>query len=238
MFQFRQWPEGFEFPACSTCNHGTDDHDLLVAMLARMDPIAERGNLDGRLEGMMKLVNRQFPGLFEKMLPSANEARRKNRELGLQPKPGQTHQEAGGVNVTTEMHEAVCVLARKLAKGIYYLEVGSIFPNEGCLLLNWFSNADALRDGNYVIFDLLKETGGRAPPLLRSGKYLNDQFEFKSTMSPDREFMVLQAKFGNAFGLVVFGSTLLGRLEAIVERLRAESARQGPFAVLQSPTLT
>jgi hypothetical protein len=187
---------------------------------------------------MMKLVNRQFPGLFEKMLPSASEARRKNRELGLQPQPGQTHQETGGINVTTEMHEAVCVLARKLAKAIYYLEAGSVFPNEGCLLLNWFTNADALRDGKYVIFDLLKEMGGRAPPLQRSGKYLKDQFEFKSTMSPEREFMVVQAKFGNAFGLVVFGSTLPGRLEAIVERLRAESSRQGPFAVLQSPTLT
>jgi hypothetical protein len=238
MFQFRHWPEGFEFPSCEPCNNGTDDQDLLVAMIARMDPIAERGNLDGRLEGMMKLANRQFPGMYEKMIPSANEARRKNRELGLIPKQGQTHQEAGGVNVTPEMHEAVCVLAGKLVKGIYYAMADRIFPGEGCLLMNWFTNADALRDGKYPIFDLLKDLGGTAPPLQRTGKYLNDQFEFKLTMSPEKDFMVLQAKFGNAFGFVVFGSTLSGRLEGMIERLRNETERDGPFAVLQSAALS
>lgn len=237
MFQFRQWPEGFEFPSCGPCNNGTDDQDLLVAIIARMDPINERGNLDGRLDGMLKMANRQFPGMFKKMIPSASEARRKNREYGVVPKTGQTHQEAGGVNVTPEMHEAVSVLARKLSKGIYYAVAESIFPLDGCLLMNWFTNADALMSGKYPIFDLLKELGGTAPPLLRSGKYLNDQFEYKLTMSPEKEIMVLQAKFGNAFGFVVFGSTLKGRLEGIIERLRTETKRDGPFAVLQSPTI-
>ena len=53
MFQGRQWPEGFEFPACDSCNHGTSDQDLLVAMLARMDPFENQGNSDGRLAGIM-----------------------------------------------------------------------------------------------------------------------------------------------------------------------------------------
>jgi hypothetical protein len=237
MFQFRQWPEGFEFPACSDCNNGSDDQDLLVAMLARMDPITHRGDLDGRVEGMMKLANRQFPGMFARMLPSAVEARQSNRKRGVTPKPGQTQQEAGGINVTPEMHEAVCVLARKLVKGIYYREARRIFPSGGCLLMHWFTNADADAQGRYPAFELLREMGGNAPLLERAGKYLNDQFEFKYGMSADRSLIALQAKFGNAFGFVVFGSTTAGRLEAMVERLRAETAKQGPFAVLQSLTL-
>jgi hypothetical protein len=32
MFQHRQWPEGFEFPACQACNKGSSDHDLVIAM--------------------------------------------------------------------------------------------------------------------------------------------------------------------------------------------------------------
>jgi hypothetical protein len=32
MFQFRDWPEGFEFPACESCNHGTADHDLIISL--------------------------------------------------------------------------------------------------------------------------------------------------------------------------------------------------------------
>lgn len=238
MFQFRQWPEGFEFPSCEACNLGTDDQDLLVSLLARMDPFEEKGNLDGKQEGLMKLAHRQFPGLFEKMMLSASEARRRNRDLGLRPAPGQTHQETGAVKVPEEFHRAVCVLARKLAKGIYYSEAGRPFPNDACLLLNWFTNAELLRTGKYLLFDLLKELGGTAPPLQRSGKYLNDQFEYKLSLSPEKEFLVLQARFGNAFGLVVFGSAIPGKLEAIVTRLREQTERDGPFAILQSPTLT
>lgn len=238
MFQFRLWPEGFEFPSCEPCNGGTGDHDLLVAMLARMDPFELKGDRDGKSVGLMKAVNRQFPGLFEKMMPSASEARRSNRELGLKPEPGQTHQETGAVKVPEELHNAVRVLARKLSKGIYYREAGHPFPDDGCLLVNWFTNADILRTGKYVVFDLLKELGGTAPPLQRAGTYLHDQFEYKLSLSSEKDILVLQAKFGNAFGLVVFGSTLPGKLESMVTRLREQSQRNGPFAVLQSPSLS
>jgi hypothetical protein len=238
MFQNRQWPEGFEFPACERCNQGTDDDDLIVAMLARMDPFEEKGNRDGKLEGLMKAVHRQRPGLFGKMMPSAAEARQKNRELGLEPGPGQTHQEVAGVNVPDDLHNAVCTLARKLAKGVFYRDAGRIFPSGGCLLLNWFTNADLLRHGKYPMFDLLKEIGGTAPPAQRGGTYLADQFEYKITFSPDTDILVLQARFGNAFGVVVFGSCLEGRLEAMIDRLRQQTGKEGPFAVLQSPTLS
>lgn len=238
MFQHRQWPEGFEFPACEACNHGSGDDDLVVAMLARMDPFEEKGNRDGRLEGLMFAANRQRPGMLEKMMPSAVEARRNNRKLGIAPALGQTHQEVGGVKVPEEFHVAVCTLARKLAKGIYYRETGKVFPISGCLLLNWFTNADLLREGKYIVFDLLKEIGGNIPPVQRTGVFLNDQFEYKISFSPEADIIVLQARFGHAFGFVVFGCTIPGHLEAIITRLRESATRDGPFAVLQSTTLT
>jgi len=202
-----------------------------------MDPFENKGNTDGRLEGLLKMVNKQFPGLIRKMLPSASEARRQNRALGLRPDAGQVHQETGVVKVPEEIHEAVCVVAGKLAKGVFYKEVGHPFPNEGCLLLNWFTNADLVRSGKYVVFDVLSHVRGDAPVLQRSGKYLNDQFEYKVSLAPEKHIFVLQARFGKAFALVVFGSTKPGLLEKIVEQLREGSKRQGPFAILQSAVL-
>jgi hypothetical protein len=237
MFQHRLWPEGFEFPSCQLCNQSSDDDDLLVSMLARMDPFDLKGDLDGKQEGLMKAVNRQFPGLFQRMMPSAAEARRKNRELGLKPGPGETHQQTGVVNVPQEFHDAVCVFARKLAKGIYYREAGKPFAVNGCLLLNWFTNAEIVRGGKYPTFDALKELVGSAPPVQRGGTYLNDQFEYKLSISAPQDVFVVQARFGNSFGIVVFGSTLVGKLEGIIEGLREQTQRNGPFAVLQSPTL-
>lgn len=237
MFQHRLWPEGFEFPACQSCNQGTDDQDLLIAVFARMNPFEEKGNADGRLEGLMHMANKQYPGLFQRMMPSANEARRHNRELGINPGPGQTHQDTGMVRVTEELHEAVCVLGRKLAKGVFYRETGRVFPDDGCLLLNWFTNADLIRDGKYIVFDLLKEVSGKAPPTVRTGNYLGDQFDYKLSLAPERNVFILQARFGGAFGLAVFGSTVPGLLESGIIRLREQSSRSGPFAILQSPTL-
>lgn len=151
MFQHRLWPEGFEFPSCADCNHGTDDLDLLIAVFARMNPFQETGNADGTLDGLMRMVNKQYPGLFQSIMPSASEARQHNRELGLIPLPGQSHQDTGVVKVPDALHDAVCALAAKLAKGVFYRESGQVFPNDGCLLLNWFTNVDLVREGRYAV---------------------------------------------------------------------------------------
>lgn len=237
MFQHRLWPEGFEFPACEECNKGSDDQDFLIAMLARMNPFESTENADGKLNGLMLMANKQHPGLLQKMMPSANEARRHNRKLRVNPLPGQTQQETGIVKVPEEIHQAVCVLARKLAKGVFYRETGIVFPDCGCLFLNWFTNADFVRDGKYIVFDLMKDIGGVAPPMQRSGKYLGDQFEYKLSLAPEKNVFIIQARFGGAFGFVVFGSTVPDLLESRIVGLREKSAKSGPFEILQSPTL-
>jgi hypothetical protein len=238
MFQKRQWPEGFEFPACKICNQSSDNQDLIIAMLARFDPTGRQSDDDGKLAGLMKAVNLQFPSLFNQMMPSAVEARQRNRELGITPPHGGTHQEAGAVKIPAQIHEAVCVFARKLGKAIFYKESGNIFPDAGCILLNWFTNADFLRDGKYATFESLQELGGNVPTLKRSSQFLNSQFQYKLSISDKKDVFVLQALFGKAFGLVLFGSSQTGLLEASVLRLRKQTGRPGPFTVLQSPTLT
>lgn len=100
--------------------------------------------------------------------------------------------------------------------------------------MNWFTNADLLREGRHPVFDLLENTASNAPALYRTGRYLNDQFEYKLSLSPDQHIFALQAKFGTAFGLVIFGSTTPGLLEASVLQ---QTEHDGPFAVLQSTSL-
>lgn len=85
LFQKREWPFGFEFPACQTCNNGSSDEDLLIAMFGRMDPFHNKGNLDGRHPGLMHNVHKQFPNLLSNMMPSASEARKHNRLYGITP---------------------------------------------------------------------------------------------------------------------------------------------------------
>jgi hypothetical protein len=207
-------------------------------MLARMDPDDSSGNGDGRLPGLIKNVANQFPHMIPKMLPSATQARQKNRALGITPGRGQTHQDVAPILVPEEMSDAVATFARKLAKAVYYREVGAIFPNEGTLLLNWFTNAEIVQHGKYILFDLLKDVEGRAVPLRRGGKYLDEQFQYKLSIADGNRVFVLQARFGVAFGLVVFGSTEPQIIEPVMEQLRDKYGKNGPFVVLQSQSRT
>ena len=224
MFQNRQWPEGFEFPACDKCNGGTRDDDLLIAMLARIDPVENTGDMDGKVPGLMARAHKRHPGMFERMLA-----------IGADGQP-----EANGEwQITDEMRQAVDVIAAKLAKSIYWRETQCFFPNEGGLAMSWFTNADVASDGGYKLFEILQHIAGDAPPLTRSGTRLNDQFEYNFSLSPEKHILALQAKFGNAFGFVVFGSTSPGLIERNIQLAAANSRADGvqPFRILQSPTL-
>ena len=231
MFQFKAWPEGFEFPACAACNHGSSDHDVLVAMLARFDHEGDQGNLDGRLPGLIRNVDVQYPGLILRMMPSAVDARRLNKAYGVRPRTGETHQEAAPVKLTPEIQEAISVVALKLVKGVYYSATKLIFPANGCLLLNWFTNVELLNGGSYALFDELQLLAGEAPKLRRNGQFLDSQFSYKFTLSDEGTVLILQAIFGVSFGLVVFGATTPGLLEAQSDKYL------GKFSVLQSATL-
>ena len=47
-FNFADGLKASSFLHVTPCNHGTADHDLLVAMLARMDPFDDTSDKDGK----------------------------------------------------------------------------------------------------------------------------------------------------------------------------------------------
>lgn len=232
MFQYRKWPVGFEFPACEPCNHNSANKDLLVSMLARLDPFTGRGDEDGRQMHLTQSVNEQFPGLLARMNLTPTEARATNREYGLVPLPGQTHQEVGMMALPEEFQDAVMVFSRKLAKGIFFLHTGSIFPSTGELLLNWSSNVELLNRETFPTFEALNGFFGESPAVVRSGTHLSDQFSYKITLAPTHQFLLIQARFGNSFGLVIVACTQAGILANTTAVLRQQYGREGPFTEL------
>lgn len=230
LFQNREWPEGFEFASCDECNHGSSDEDLLIAMLARTGWTSPD---DGTSKGIIAKADQRYPGIVRRMIRSPLEARQENRRLGITPPPGQTHQQQL-VTLPPEYHAAMIVFARKLAKGIYYLETGIIFPNDGALLLHWFTNAVLIDNDRYPAFELMKDLGGKVPPVMRGNRFLNDQFAYRTNVSPELDIFTVEATFTSAFGLMIFGSRNPGQMEAIVENLQATTGKEGPFVVIQS----
>jgi hypothetical protein len=231
MFRYRQWPEGFEFPACSSCNHGSADDDLIISLLARLDPIGG-ADQDGKFLNLVGSINQRFPKLIKKMLPTAIESRRLNREIGLSPRPGATHQDSCIAKITEEMESAIAVFAAKLAKGIYYIEAGVPFPAEGFLAAKWYPNLELVMEGRYKVFDALAELGGAVPEMRRGRSLLNDQFSYKISLSEDKDLIAVQAQFGRGFALVIIGSSAPGKLEDMFKDLKETVPTKRPFVVV------
>lgn len=238
MFNDRIAPEGYEFASCTKCNCGTSDQDLIVAWMARIDYTDLSAEGDKRTTGLLKAVHRQHPKLIKQLLPSAVEAKRTNRELGITPAPGKTHTETGVINITPEMTDAVHTFSKKLAKSIYHLHTEKIFPADGCLMLGWFTNVEFVRKSGYIPFHVLNDIAGETPAIERSGKSMDNRFRYKFSVSNDSKFFALQAMFGNAFGLIVFGCTQAGQLEGIINKVRMSTDNvTGALTVLQSSIL-
>lgn len=237
LFQNRTAPDGFEFPSCIKCNNYSSDEDLIVAVIARMGS-PDHGDNDGKLKGMMRALNKQRPNFYKTFLPSATKARANNRQLGIEPINGMTHQEMGVLNINDETREAIKVFAKKLAKGITYHETGLILKNEDCLALNWFTNANVIKDGGYKVFEILSNINGVTPRLSRNRLVLNNQFEYKFSLSDDKNLILIQIRFGESFCLVIAGCMTPGHLERLLEETYKDLERDyQPFEIIQGKSV-
>lgn len=235
LFQNKEWPEGFEFPACEQCNHGTTDHDVLVAMLARLDPIHDLGDRDGRLTGMLRNASNQHPGLLRDMVNvRASAARRIAREYGI-PKPkGTTYRDMGIVNVTDHMDRAVTTLSRKLTKAIYYRETGHVFPVGGEIYLHWFTNTDLFKGRPPPVLDAFAHIEATVPRLVRNKKSLVDQFDYRLSFVDEPKIALLRAVFGRAFGSVTMAAPNEGVISRLIAEMKTKTGNDGPFVCISS----
>lgn len=235
LFKDKRWPEGFVFPACKACNGGTSDDDLMVAFLAQLDPESDPAQLR-KGAGLMKMVSKQFPGVLQEMFSrSAVEARADARRLGIKPEPGQTYQEIGVINVPEAMHSSVATLACKLTKAIYHMQTGAIFPTDGGIMFQWFTNAQRIEHGRIVILEAVANILGTTAAIERSGKDLKDQFDYRYSVDQPGDLHLLQVVFGMVFGFVTIFSQTPGRLEAVESGIKQKLGREdGPFAFINT----
>lgn len=235
LFQLRQWPEGYEFPACAACNGGSSNSDLIVAFIAHMDPAANTEQLTKGF-GLMRRVNKQAPKLLPAMfMSSAVEARAQARRLGMRPGPGQTYQGLGIANITDEMREAVESVAAKLTKAVYYMQTGSVFPVNGGIMFQWFTNAQLREHGRIPVLEAMAPMAATSPTIKRSGKNLKDQFDYRYSRDDTGDLHVMQVAFGQVFGFVTVFSQVPGKLEAIEASIKAKvQDGESPFKFLST----
>jgi hypothetical protein len=178
---------------------------VVVAALRRLDPTNSELDRDGKLMGLLRNARQQHPEFIEQMVSlSPVDARKAARRLGLTRPPGMTLQEVGIVRVTSEMEKAVYALAGKLARAVYYMQLGLIFPKDGVVLASWFTNAEKIEHGEVIILEAVAPLMAQELEIKRSNRSLSDQFDCRVGFSDDKRLGVISATFGFAFGFVAY----------------------------------
>lgn len=210
MFRRRQWPEGYVFPACQSCNSATRFTEQVMAMVSRVSVATSDDLHDSEIRQALDGVRNNNPVLFREMRPSANDVRRFLRRRGLPIPAGKTTADIpliklSGPIATASLRE----FARKLFCALHYRETGRIIPRAGAIRYWWWSNVQAA-DGKIPTEIPPMMTGYRT--LRRANRALNEQFAYRFEISEDGSLGMYMARFNTAFaitGMVAFDEALL-----------------------------
>lgn len=225
LFRARQWPEGYEFPACSECNRASALDELVMGWIVRIQ-LDEYGALDERemSVALAKLHSRR-PEWIEMMTEYTRvETRRALREAGLSDvrfPSGEVYM----MSVPEPFCEAMTRYAEKLGRALYYMHRGVAVPGNGHVRVAALTNAQFMSQSfPREQFDILNVR----PAISRSGDDLSDQFAYRYAVPIDgggAAFLV-QFRESTAFLILVYDDK--ARFEAAVQRRNASSGEAEP----------
>jgi hypothetical protein len=199
VFEGRQRPKGFEFPACGQCNNGTSHSDLVAAMLARIWPDADSEIQKKDVKKLLSAVANNIPQLLHEMNVgrAGEKLARKLHSLPTDVHP----MRANGPLLTHHIH----TFAAKFGFALHYEVYGAPVPATGGVQVMWFSNVQALNSQiQQMLVDLLP-----SPSTLQQGtKSAGEQFKYSYT-TVENDHLLYLASFNKSFA--VAGITAMDR---------------------------
>ena len=204
LFRDRQWPEGYEFPACEPCNASTRNHEQFVSVLTRFYPDSatpsEQSEFKKSLAGAWNNIGQPM----ETLRPSARNVRLKLKELGIEKDPNLGTWEYPFLSVaSSEVRTSLRLFAQKLFCALHYKHTSKIIPNNAAIAWRWFSNIQAAR--KEIPEGIFRITPGR-PVIKRNGKSLQNQFDYGFGVSDTGEIGAYFATFRFTFAMYGFVS--------------------------------
>lgn len=202
LFENRQWPEGYEFPACETCNRESRHDEQVVAMLSRIYPDADTEQGKKEVYERIRAVGHNYPDLLQEMKPSARQVRTAIKKYSLSKPDGITTAEMPLLNIDGPLvNSAVENFGRKLFLALYYFHTGNILPSKGGVAIRWYSN---LQIEDEVIPRELAGLVSEFSTLQRSKKDLADQFFYRYRVTDDNKAAVFLVFFRRSFAILGF----------------------------------
>jgi hypothetical protein len=187
-FKKKHWPEGFEFPACAGCNHGSSNSDQIIAFYihAGTDAIDE---FRRALRGVRNNNPECLPNLHMTIGQKAKFLSNRNITVPIRALP-----DFPVATIPAAAHPHFNALADKMGRAFYYQQMERVMPKNYRLVVRW-SNKDQLGIQQYI------DTVTSIMPLVKEGernkRSLSDQFLYRFNCSPEHDVMVFMAGFSN-----------------------------------------
>jgi hypothetical protein len=195
MFHKREWPEGYEFPSCKSCNEATRHDEQIMAMISRFYPEGKTDAEKEETNSIIKAVHKYYPDVIRELLPTSEDLRwyasRPWSGAWAWPVP------LNGPLVNSSAES----FARKLFSALHYKEFNKVIPAEGGIMLRWYSLADRL--DNKLPNELTRMMNKRAL-IQRTKQDLSDQFGYTAFKVVDGELSVYFARFRQSFAMLGF----------------------------------
>jgi hypothetical protein len=194
-FDGKVWPEGYEFPACEPCIKKSKDHEHVLTTLVRLKGEGEE-NAQRQVDfaKFAKAMKNNFPGLLRVLGPDEKNGFIKSRGLWV-PVGRAFPQHLPMVAIDQQIAgTAVDAIFRKLTCALHYKPTGNILPADAMITVKRCSNAglpEFLTDEMKAFVAGLTEK----PTLVRNGKDLADQFDYRYRTSEDGSASMYFLKF-------------------------------------------
>jgi hypothetical protein len=200
MFNQRQWPEGYEFPACITCNRSTRHDEQVVAMLSRIYTDPSTPEEEAEMRERMRAVSHNYPEVLKEMRPTVRQLRTAAKKYGIEKPDGGTYGDIPALCVIGPLvNRAVISFARKLFCALYYKHAEKILGRGGGIGIRWYTNLQ-LNAGE--IPTNLATVMPEFPKLERSRQDLGDQFFYRWGLADTKNAAIFLALFRQSFGIV------------------------------------
>lgn len=201
LFRNRQWPEGYEFPACSACNRASSLDELVMGALVRIRINDANNDVDKReVSESFGALNRRRPEWMQAIREfSRNETRRTLRENGL-PMVTADGSEVYVMEMPPDIVDAAQRYAEKLGRALYYKVTGRPVPPLGGVSATSLTNTQ-WTSPTFPLEDLQILTS--QPALSRSGIDLSDQFNYRYAIANTGDAAGFLVQFGESIVMLI-----------------------------------
>jgi hypothetical protein len=177
LFEQRQWPEGYEFPACGPCNAEGRKNEQVIAALYRIS-VAREDRYVNETKQLIKGVVNNSPEIAAEWLSETRNWRKNKLREGFGSLGDDMRRLGYGVaKLGDKTHEAINYFGKKLGMALYYKHIGRR------LVGRLFCKSISLTNN-----ELLKSSLEFAPgvaELQRASKSLSDQFTYRYNFNSD-----------------------------------------------------